>query len=208
MQPVCNLDQYHADVLTDGQQQLTEVLRLFRGLVTEHTAADLCQTTHDLRNLVSEQTRDVLLRIVRIFDHVVQQGRTDTRRAQTYVPHTDARDSKRVHNIRFAAQATHAIVRLVRKVKRMRDQLHFLTVGSMRVVVQQRLKLALDHQILFRCKLAFLHTKPKSGAKLQLFFHICKRTRVFLVFLSFYPPLSCIYQIFFVPLQTNSILMF
>ena len=157
MKTVGNLDEHYADVLADGQQQLTEVLRLLARLVTEHTAADLRQTAHYLRDLLAEQTLDVLYRVVRIFHYVMQQRRTDTRAAQTDLLHAYARDSKRMHDIRFATQTTYTVMRLVCEIERMRDQLHLLSVRSMRIVVQQRLKLALDHQILFRCKLAFLH---------------------------------------------------
>ena len=54
MQSVCNLNQHDADVLTDGQQQLAEVLRLLACLVAEYTAADLRQTIYYLSNLIAK----------------------------------------------------------------------------------------------------------------------------------------------------------
>ena len=79
MQPVGNLNQHHADVVADGQQQFAEVLRLLTGLRTEHTAADLRQTAYYLGNLLAEQTRNVLLGVVRVFDYIVQQRSADAR---------------------------------------------------------------------------------------------------------------------------------
>ena len=182
MEPVGDLDEHHADVVGNGQQQFAEVLRLLGGLVAEHAAADLRQSVHYLGDLVAEQPADVVHRIVRVLHHVVQQRRAYTGRTQTDLFHAYARDGYRVQDIRFSAQATHAVVRAVRKIKRMRDQLHFLAVRRVRIVVQQRLKLALNHLLFFLCKLTFLHTKyvrfahtyPKYRAKVRLFFEMCK----------------------------------
>ena len=71
MQTVGNLDKYHAHIITDGQKQLTEVLRLFTGLITKNTAADLGQTSYYLCNLVTEQTGYVFHRIIGVFHHVM-----------------------------------------------------------------------------------------------------------------------------------------
>ena len=135
MKPVGYLDKHYADVVTDSQQQLAEVLGLLACLIAEHTTADLCQTVYNLRNLVAEQTRYVFYTVIRVFYHIVQQGRTYTGTAKTDLAHADTRDSKRVHYIRFAAQATHSVMRLVGKIERMRNQLRLLTMGSARIIV-------------------------------------------------------------------------
>ena len=58
--------------------------------------------------------------------------------------------------------------------------------------------------VLFCQKITYFRN---SGTKLQLFFHICKRTRDFLSFWqkkkTWYAFCSCIYGIFFVPLQSH-----
>ena len=163
MQTVSDLDQHHTDILVDGEQQTTEVLRLLRSLVTEHTAADLRQTTHDLGDLVAKQSGDVFHRIIGVFHHIMQQRSTDTRATQTDLTHTDTRDGKGMHDIRLTTQTTHPVVRLVSKIERMRDDLHFLPVGSVRIVVQQRLKLALNHLLFSLCELTFLHNSQNSA---------------------------------------------
>ena len=175
MQPVGNLDQHHTDILVDGEQQTTEVLRLFTCLVSEHTAADLGQTTHDLGDLVTKQSGDVLHRIIGIFHHIMQQRSTNTRATQTDLTHTDTRDSKGMHDIRLTTQTTHPIVRLMSKIERMRDDLHFLPVGSVRIVVQQRLKLALDHLLFCLCELTFLHNSQNSA---QNYYKYLKYARI------------------------------
>ena len=167
MEAVGDLDQYHADIVADGKQQLAEVLRLLARLIAEHAAADLGQSVHYLRDLITEQAGDVLYRIVGIFHHIVQQGCTYTRAAQTDLAHTYARDSEGVHDIGFSAQTADAVVRFVCKIERMRDQLRFLTVRGMCIVIQQRVKFALDHQIFLRCKVLLLHIHTKQRAKLQ-----------------------------------------
>ena len=71
MKTVRNFDQYYADIVADGQKQLAEVLRLFRCLTAEHSAADFRQTAYDLRDLVAEQTGYVLHRVIGVFHYVV-----------------------------------------------------------------------------------------------------------------------------------------
>ena len=66
-------------------------------------------------------------------------------------------------------------MRLVRKIECMRDELHFLAVESMGIVVEQRLKLLTNHQVLFRCEFTFLHIKPKYRAKVQKKNELCKK---------------------------------
>ena len=59
--------------------------------------------------------------------------------------------------------------------------------------------------VLFRHKITYF---GNSGTKLQLFFHICKRTRDFSVILAekktWYAFCSCVYELFFVPLQPGT----
>ena len=77
MQTVAYLDEDHADIIAHGEQQLLEVLRLGRGLLSEDTAGDLGQSVDDLRDLMTEDILDVLYGVVGIFYHVMEQGRAD-----------------------------------------------------------------------------------------------------------------------------------
>ena len=165
VQSVGNLDKHNADVVADRQQQLAEVLRLLARLTTEYAAADFRQTGHYLRNLFAEQSLDVLHRIVGVLHYVMQQGRTDTRATQPDLSHANARDSYRMQYVGLAAQTTYAVMRLVCKIEGVRNQLTFLAVRGLRIVVQQRFKLALDQLVFGRCKVLFLHIRTQNDAQ-------------------------------------------
>ena len=73
MQTVAYLDENHTDILTHCKKQLLEILCLCRCLLTEDTAADLCQTINNLCDFGTEDVGNVFNRIVGIFHNVVQQ---------------------------------------------------------------------------------------------------------------------------------------
>ena len=135
MQAIGNLNQHHPDIIADGQQQFAEVLRLLTGLITKHTSADFRQSAYNLGDLIAKQTRYVLYCVIGVLHYVVQQRGTDTRATQTNLLNAYTRDSKRMHDIRLAAQTTNPIMRLVREIKSMGNKLHLLAVRSMCIVV-------------------------------------------------------------------------
>ena len=128
MQTVANLDKDDANVVAHGKQQLLEVLCLGRGLFSEDTAADLGQSVHNLRYLRAKDVLDVLCGVVGVFHHVVQQGSTDTGRAQSHLLTGYLGNSDGVHDIGLARQTAHAFVCLSGKVECLGDEIHLLAV--------------------------------------------------------------------------------
>ena len=166
VQAVGYLYQHYADVVRYRQQQLPEVLCLLARMLSEHTTGNLRQPRHDHRYLLPEQVLNILHRVVRIFHHIVQQRTADARAPQSYLLHAYTSHRQRVHHVWLAAQAAHAVVSLIGKMKCARNQLHFLSVHRMRIIIQQRLKLALNHLLFGLCKLTFFHGQHKIVRKI------------------------------------------
>ena len=144
VQAVGNLDEDDADIVVHRQQQLLEVLGLRRGAVTEDAARNLGQPVHDLCDFRAEQVLDVLYRIVRVFHHIMQQGRADGSRSQADFHASDAGHGDGMQDIRFARASAHAFVRLSGEIECFRDNLHFSPVPARQVSVQQFLKSLVD----------------------------------------------------------------
>ena len=85
MQAVGHLDEHHAYILAHCQQKLAEVLGLQRCLVAENAAGYLCQATDEFGDLGAELLLDVLNGVVRVLDHVVEQGCAYRRGAESYL---------------------------------------------------------------------------------------------------------------------------
>ena len=77
VQAVGQLDQQHADVAGDGDQELAEVLRLLGLLGDEVELLDLGQAVDQVADLLAELLVDLGARDVGVLDHVVQQRRDD-----------------------------------------------------------------------------------------------------------------------------------
>jgi hypothetical protein len=77
VQPVAQLDDDDAGVLSDREQQLPVVLHLLFGGAPEGEARDLGESVDDARDLAPELPRDVLGADIGVLDHVVQQRRSD-----------------------------------------------------------------------------------------------------------------------------------
>ena len=101
MQTVGNLDEDHTDIVAHRQQQLLEVLCLCRCLLAEDAARDLRQSVDNLGHLRAKDILDILCRIFGIFHHVVEEGRTDTRRAQSDLLADNLCHRDGVHDIRL-----------------------------------------------------------------------------------------------------------
>ena len=147
VQTVTNLDEYHTDVVTHGEQQLFEVFCLGRSAVTEDTARNLGQAVHDLRYLRAEDVLNVLYRVVGVFHHVVEQGRADARGTQAHFLAGDAGHGNGVHDIRYARQAADAFVRLASKIEGFGDDVHLFAVARSQINVEQLLEGRSDHQV-------------------------------------------------------------
>ena len=77
VQAVGELDEQHADVARDGDQQLAEVLRLLGLLGDEVEPLDLGQAVDEGADLRAEHLVDLGARDVGVLDDVVQQRRRD-----------------------------------------------------------------------------------------------------------------------------------
>ena len=108
---VGELDEQHADVARDGDEQLAEVLRLLGLLGDEVEAADLGEAVDQRADLGAEQLIDLGPRDGRVLDHVVQQRRDDGRVVELQIGE-DGRDFERVGEIGFAGGALLVAVRL------------------------------------------------------------------------------------------------
>ena len=80
MQTVANLDKYDANIIAHGEEQFLEVFRLGRCSITKNATANLRESIHNLGDFVTKDIFDVFYRIVCVFHHIVQKGRTDTGR--------------------------------------------------------------------------------------------------------------------------------
>ena len=109
VQPVGELDEQHAHVGGDRQQELAEILRLLGALGDEVELLDLGQPVDELADLRAEDLVDLLARRGRVLDRVVQHRGDDGRVVE---PHfrQDRGDFERMAEIGVAGGALlHAV---------------------------------------------------------------------------------------------------
>ena len=94
VQAVGELDEQHADVAGDGEQQLAEVLGLLGLLGDEVELLDLGQAVDQRADLAAEQGVDLAARGVGVLDGVVQQRGGDGRVVEPHLGE-DGRDFER-----------------------------------------------------------------------------------------------------------------
>ena len=85
MQSIRQLDQDHAYVPPHCEQHLAEILCLLFFLGLKLDLVDLADTINQIRNLFAKIVGNVLLRRFRVFDDVVEYGRSNALRIQAYV---------------------------------------------------------------------------------------------------------------------------
>ena len=129
MQAVTNLDEDDTDVVAHREQQLLEVLGLCRCLLAEDAAADFRQSIDYLSHLGTEDVLDILGSIVGILNNVVQQGCTDTRRAEPHLLADNLCHGDGVHDIGLAREASYAFMCLACEVECLGDDVNFLSVA-------------------------------------------------------------------------------
>ena len=123
VQPVGQLDQQHADVAGDGDQQLAEVLGLLGLLGDEIELLDLGQAVDEVADLLAELLVDLGAGDVGVLDHIVQQRRGDGRVVELELGQ-DGRDFEGMREVGIAGGALLVPMRL-----------HGIDVGA----VEQRL---------------------------------------------------------------------
>ena len=83
MQAVGDLDEDHTGIITDGQQELTDILRLQTIDVLRYLlGGDLRKTFDDLGDLIAEATADILYGVLCILDDIVQECAADRGRSE------------------------------------------------------------------------------------------------------------------------------
>ena len=109
---VGELDQHHTDVVDHRQKHFAEVRRLRFLARFELERGELAEAIDQLRHLVAELRRQILLGQRRILDDVMQYGRDDA--VAVHLQFGDqARDRQRVVNVRLAAQPGLALMGLL-----------------------------------------------------------------------------------------------
>ena len=114
VQAVGELDQEHAGVVGDGEQQLAEILGLLGVPGDEVELAELGQAVDQPADLLAEHLVDVLARDRRVLDRVVQHRRHD-RRVVDLELGQDRGDLERMGEIGIAGRALLAAMRLHRE---------------------------------------------------------------------------------------------
>ncbi len=149
MQSVGNLNQDDSDVFAHGEQQLLEALRLDRCLVAEDAARNLGQSVYDLRYLRAEDVGDVLDRIVRILDYIVQERRADACAAQADVLAGNLCHGNGVHDVWLARKSTDTLVRFLCEVEGLVDDFGVLAMVRCQIGVYQMLIGFGNHPFIF-----------------------------------------------------------
>ena len=114
MQAVGELDQEHAGVVGDGEQELAKILGLLRVPGDEVELAELGQAIDQPADLFAERLVDLLARDGRVFDRVVQHRRRDRRIVDLELGQ-DGCDFERMGEIGIARRPLLAAVRLHRE---------------------------------------------------------------------------------------------
>ena len=114
VEPVGELDQKHAGVVSDGEQELAEILGLLGVLGDEVELAELGQAVDQPADLLAERLVDLLAGDGRVLDRVVQHRRRDGGVVDLEL-RQDGRDLERMGEIRIAGGALLAAVRLHRE---------------------------------------------------------------------------------------------
>ena len=114
VQAVGELDQEHARVVGDREQELAEVLGLLRVLGDEVELAELGQAVDEAADLLAERLVDVVARGLGVLDRVVQHRRDDRGVVELELGE-DRRDFERMREIGIARSALLRSVRLHRE---------------------------------------------------------------------------------------------
>ena len=167
VEPVGELDQHHAHVVVERQQDALEVLGLeaLRGgfalavLVVEH-GLDLGQAVHQGGDLVAEQVADVLDGVGGVLHDVMQEGGADGLAAEADLRHDDVRHGERVEHIGLTRAPADVLVGLVGKFKGPAHRVHlrFILAAGGRDLHQRGVGLV-DLAVVVGCELGETHDR-------------------------------------------------
>ncbi len=139
VQAVGQLDEHHAHVVIEGEEDALEVfgLKTLLGNVRSvglllgiQHVLDLGKAVYQRGNLVSKVVPDVFHGIVRVFHHIVQKGGRDGLVAQANVVYHNLGHGNGVQHIRLPAAAPHIAVGIVGKLKGLAHHFQFFPIGA------------------------------------------------------------------------------
>ena len=133
---VGNLDEDDADVVAHGEENLLERLCLHRGAVAKEATRHLGDAFHDVGHLLAEEIGHVFAGVVGVFDHIVEQGGTDARGAESDFTADDLCHRERVEDVGFAATPTDTFVSRLCKVEGAGDDVGLFAMRRGEVSVQ------------------------------------------------------------------------
>ena len=127
VEPVGDLDEDHADVVREGQEDLAEVFGLFGGVGVEY-AGHLGESVDHRGDLGTEDSFHVLDGVLGVLDDVVQQGCDDRFDAETDLVDDDSCYCNRMQEVWLAGAAPYPLVSLFGEEKCAFDQIPVLIV--------------------------------------------------------------------------------
>ena len=104
VEAVGKLDQQHANVATQREQQLAEVLRLLQLVAGGLQVRKLSDALNQLTHRRAKELADVLVGRVRVFDHVVQKRSRNGRRIKAFLGQIGGH-ANRMDEVRIARRA-------------------------------------------------------------------------------------------------------
>ena len=164
VQAVGQLDQDHARVVVQREEDPLEILRLEAPgaevlVLVVQDVLDLGQTVHEAGDLVAEAVAEVVHRIVRILHDVVQEGGGNGLVSQADVVHDDLGHRDGVEHVRLPAAAADILMGLVRKRVGLTDSFQFTGVRApFRGRCIQHLPVTVDELVIFLGKLGITHS--------------------------------------------------
>ncbi len=127
MQTVGQLDYNHPDIVRKGQQHFFEVGRLRRTLPGQLSRLlHLGKAVHHSGDLFTEAGLEILHCVVRVLDHIVQQGCGNRFYTQPYLHHHYLGNGYGMKYIWHSRLATDTAMRLIGKIKGVGYQLPVL----------------------------------------------------------------------------------
>ena len=123
---VAYLYEDYANVLTHGEQQLLEVLRLLQSLVTEDAACNLRESIYYEGYLLAEYILNIVYGVVSPVEYIVQQCGTDACTAQPHLLRYDGSNGYGVHHVGVARLTMLSLVGTHGKIVCLLDYVYFL----------------------------------------------------------------------------------
>lgn len=168
VQTVGHLHQNDTDIFRHRKQQLPEILGLCRSLVAKDTSRYFGQPRYNHGDFLAEEVLDVFDGIFGVFDHVVQEGRTDGGRAQSHLLTYDSCYGDGVHDIGLSRSPPNTVMGIFGKSEGSFYDIYLFPVVGVEIFDKQGLKFPLYHGIFF----GFARVSCRVGAGRRRFFPV------------------------------------